>query len=101
MLVEGFGRGLPAEDLPGSVVERVLDREEFFKTPTGEVGSLREVLAEQPVGVLVRGALPWRVRLGEEHLDAGVDRELCVGGQFLASVPGERTYQPGRHESHG
>ncbi|NLH67652.1 MAG: hypothetical protein GX471_16015 [Candidatus Microthrix parvicella] len=79
MFVEGFGGGLPAEDLAGSVVEGVLDCEEFFKTPTGKVSSPGEVLAEQSVGVLVGGALPWRVRIGEEDLEAGVDRELCVG----------------------
>lgn len=40
------------------------------------------------------GALPWRVGVGEEHLDAGVDRELRVSGQLLASVPRQRANTP-------
>ena len=100
-MARALGRGLPAEDLPESVVERVLDGDEVVEAPAGEVGSLGEVLAEQTVGVLVRGALPWRVRVSEEDLDAGVDRELCVGGQLHASVPGEGTKQPGRHGPDG
>ena len=78
MLVEGFGRGLPAEDLPGSVVERVLDREEFLKTPTGEVGSLREVLAEQPVGVLF-GAGAYRGELFGPEVPGSAHARNCLG----------------------
>ena len=43
-----------------------------------EVGALGEVLAQQPVGVLVRAALPGAVRVGEVDRDAGLDLELGV-----------------------
>ena len=44
----------------------------------GKVRALREVLAEESVGVLVRAALPWRARVTEEHLDASRDCELVM-----------------------
>ena len=58
VLVEGFGGGLVAERLAGAAVERGGDGLDLFCAPAGEVGALGEVLAQQPVGVLVAGALP-------------------------------------------
>ena len=75
MLVEGFGWCAPSECLAWQAVERGGDRSEVGGVPAGEVGALREVLPHEPVGVLVRAALPWAVRVGEEHGDAGLDRE--------------------------
>jgi len=65
-LVEDFGWGLPVEALSGSVVERESDGFEVLGGPAGEVRAFREVLAQQPVGVLVRRSLPGRVGVGEE-----------------------------------
>ena len=59
----------------------------------GEVGALREVLAQQPVGVLVRAALPGAVRVAEVDLHAGVDGEPGVVGHLGALVPGQRSAQ--------
>ena len=78
MLVEGFGGCLPAEGLAGSAVERGGDGFELVAVPAGEVGALREVLAQQAVGVLVGAALPGAVRVGEVDGDAGLDLELGV-----------------------
>jgi hypothetical protein len=90
VFVEGFGRGLPREHLAGSAVERGSDGVDLFGRPSGQVGALREVLAEKSVGVLVRAALPWALGVGEEDGDVGLDREVGVGGELLASVPSER-----------
>ena len=76
MLVEGFGGGLPAEDLARSGVERRGDGFEVRGGPARQVGAFGEVLAQQAVGVLVRAALPGAVRVGEEDRDAGLDLEL-------------------------
>ena len=44
--------------------------------PARQVGALREVLAREAVGVLVRGSLPWAVGVGEVDGDVG----LCCAG---------------------
>ena len=36
-----------------------------------------------------------RLRIGEEHRDAGLDRERCVSGHLLAAIPGQRPCQLG------
>jgi hypothetical protein len=38
-----------------------------------QVGALGQVLAEQPVGVLVGAALPRATRVAETDLDTGID----------------------------
>ena len=57
--------------------------------PSGEVGALGEVLAQESVGVLVHAALPGAVGIREEHVKARVDLQLGVLGEFLAAVPGQ------------
>ncbi len=64
---------------------------ELVGVPAGQVGALREVLTR----ALVRAALARAVRVGDEHRDASLDGERCVGGELLAAVPGERAVQLG------
>ena len=52
-----LGGGAPAEDLAWSMVEAVLDGVQSAGVDA-QVGALGEVLAQQPVGVLVGAALP-------------------------------------------
>ena len=56
--VENFGWFPPAECLTWTVVEFVGDGIEFGLRVPGEVGSFREVLAQQAVRVLVAAPLP-------------------------------------------
>src|SRR5829696_2841837 len=49
-----------------------------------------EVLTEQAVGVLVGSALPGRVRVAEEDVDAGVDVDLFPVADLGALVAGQR-----------
>ena len=63
----------PAEDLAGSTVHLEGDGLELVVRHLVEVGALREVLAEEPVLVVIRRPLPWAVRVAEEHVDVGVD----------------------------
>ena len=44
-LIEGFGRGSPAESFAGSAVEGDRDRGEVVAVVSDKVGALREVLA--------------------------------------------------------
>ena len=53
-----------------------------------EVGALGQVLAQEPVGVLVAAALPGRVRVAEVDRDAGRSGESDVLGHLRALVPG-------------
>ena len=58
-----------------------------------EIGAFREVLAQQPVGVLVGGALPWAVRIAEVDLHARIDLQARVLGHLGTLVPGQRSSQ--------
>ena len=70
MLVECFSWGLPAEDLAGPGVERVSDRFDVLGGPDREVRALREVLAQQAVGILIAASLPRATWIAEVDLDA-------------------------------
>ena len=43
-----------------------------------EIGSSREVLSQQAVGVLVAATLPWTARITEVNLHVGDNREAFV-----------------------
>src|SRR5262249_54097478 len=58
-----------------------------------EVGSSREVLADQAVGVFVAAALPGTSRVAEVDLHLGGDRKALVRMHLLALVPRQRTSQ--------
>src|SRR3954467_8000050 len=55
--------------------------------------ALREVLAQQPVGVLVRATLPGAVRIAEVDRHASLDPELGVLGHFRSLIPRQRSSQ--------
>ena len=55
-----------------------------------EIHSLREVLPQESVGVLVRATLPRLLWITEVHLDVGGEREALMIGQLLAAIPGQR-----------
>src|SRR5665213_146486 len=52
-----------------------------------EVGALGEVLAQQPVGVLVGAALPRTLRIAEVDRHIGRQRKALVLRHLLAAVP--------------
>src|SRR5829696_4739257 len=55
--------------------------------------ALREVLAQQPVGVLVRAALPGAVGIAEVDLKTGVDPQAGVLAHLRPLIPGQRSSQ--------
>ena len=71
-LSQGLGRGFPAEGLAGPGVQLRRDRVQVLFAVHGQVGALGEVLAQQPVGVLVAAPLPGRMRIAE--VDVGPPR---------------------------
>src|SRR3954464_15344886 len=56
--VQGLGRRFPGKSFAGPGVEGERDGCQGIGIMHAEVGSLGKVLAQQPVGVLVRAALP-------------------------------------------
>src|SRR3712207_4059715 len=89
-LVKDFRGRPPAERLARSGVERRSHGREIVRAVRAQVGALREVLPQQPVGVLVRPALPRAVRIAEVDRHASVDPQLCVPRHFRSLVPGQR-----------
>jgi taurine dioxygenase len=59
----------------------------------GDARTLGEVLAQQPVGVLVAAALPRAARITEAHLHAAVDAEPCVLGHLVTLIARQRPAQ--------
>ncbi len=57
----------PAHRLARPHVERRGKRRERVPAVHAQVGALREVLPQHPVGVLVRAALPWAARIAEVY----------------------------------
>src|SRR3954447_686749 len=77
-LVQSLGRCSPAQGLSRPAVEGDRHGREVLGAVHAEVGALREVLSQQPVGVLVRAALPGAVRIAEVDLKTSVDAQLRV-----------------------
>jgi hypothetical protein len=88
--VKRFGRGFPAEGFSWSRVEGCGNRGERLGAVHAQVRALREVLAQQPIGVLVGAALPRALRIAEVDLNACIDFERRMLGHLGALVPGER-----------
>ena len=55
-----------------------------------QVGSLRKVLSQQTIGVLVGTALPRTLRVAEVDLDVSRQRKSSMIRKFLATIPGQR-----------
>ncbi len=91
MFVEGFGGCLPAEGLPWPAIQRRGSRIQVASRVPAEVGALREVSAEQTIGVLVGPTLPRGVRVAEVDVEVGIDPQLGMSGQLGALVPGQGT----------
>src|SRR5215218_6534944 len=75
-LVKGLGGRFPPKGLARPGVEGRGYGSEVVDAMHAQVGPFRKVLPQQPVGVLVRAALPWAVRITEIHLHARVDPQL-------------------------
>jgi hypothetical protein len=56
-----------------------------------QVGAFGEVLAQQPIGILVGAALPWALRIAEVDLDSRVDFETIMLSHFGSLIPSQRT----------
>src|SRR5271170_8213793 len=66
--VKHLGGRSPVESLARPRVEGGCHRRDLVGAMHAQVCTFREVLAQQPVGVLVRGALPRALRIAEVNL---------------------------------
>src|ERR1700689_2225960 len=89
--VECLGRCSPAKRLARPAVEGCGHRQKVVYSVRAQVRALREVLSQQPIGILVRSSLPRAVRLAEVDVQAGINPQLCVLAHLRPLVPGQRT----------
>src|SRR3954462_7289210 len=87
-LVQSLGRCSPAQGLSRPAVEGDRHGGQVLGAVHAEVGALWKVLPQQPVGVLVRAALPRTVGIAEVDRHASLDPELGVLGHFRSLIPG-------------
>src|SRR6476660_7718711 len=80
----------PPECLARPTVQRRRDSVEFLGAVASEAGASGEVLAQQPVGVLVGPALPRASWITEIDLQTGIEPQLDVLGHLDPLVPGQR-----------
>ena len=94
--VEQVCGSLPAERLARSLVDLDSDPRMVLDGVHGQVGAVREVVAQQPVHVLVASPLPRRMRLAEEHAGSCRGADLPVQGKLFALIPRQRPPQAPR-----
>src|SRR3954452_16919103 len=92
-LVQSLGRCSPAQGLSRPAVEGDRHGGKVLGAVHAEVGALGKVLAQQPVGVLVRATLPGAVGIADVDRHASLDPELGVLGHFRSLIPGQRLPQ--------
>src|SRR3954465_858931 len=85
--MQALGWGFPAQRFAWSTVELLGDVLEVGGTVHREVAAFGEVLAEQPVGVLVAAALPGAGRVAEVDRHVGGHAEGPVGGPPRPPAP--------------
>src|SRR5262245_28567165 len=85
--LQSIGRGFEGQGLSRALIEPQSNGIEVGLGEAREIGSSREVLSQQAVGVLVAATLPWTARITEVNLHVGGNREAFVARHLLALVP--------------
>src|SRR5262249_24431995 len=85
--LQSIGRGFEGQGLSRALIEPQSNAIEVGLGEAREIGSSREVLSQQAVGVLVAATLPWTARITEVNLHVGCNREAFVARHLLALVP--------------
>ena len=85
--LQSIGRGFEGQGLSRALIEPQSNAIEVGLGEAREIGSSREVLSQQAVGVLVAATLLWTARITEVNLHVGGNREAFVARHLLALVP--------------
>ena len=91
--IKSFGWGCKSQSLARSFVELPSHFVELGLRVHGQVSSLRQVLPQQTVGVLIGTTLPRTLRIAEVNVDVGRQRQAPMVRKLLAAVPGQRLIQ--------
>jgi hypothetical protein len=91
VLVKRLGRCLPVKGLARPGVEGQRYRLESILAVSAQVGALREILAQQSVGVLICAPLPRAMRVTKIDGQACVDLQPWVLRHFRSLIPGQRS----------
>jgi len=91
---------LHSKAFTGAVVKPVHRPVQFRLSDRGENAVLREVLANQAIGVLISAAFPGRIWMGEIELSLQRPRDILVIAELPAVVGGDGPHapQPGRQQ---
>ena len=99
-LVKGMGRTVPVQNLPRPIVEHRLHALDLAPRDAIEPGPCGKELAEQPVRVFVRAALPRTLRMSKVHLHLGLLGKETMLAHFLSLVVGEGAAELGGQRPH-
>src|SRR5665213_65336 len=86
--VKSFCWGFELQGLTWPFVELARHFVEIGLQVYRQIDSLREVLPQQTIGILVGTTLPRTLRIAEENVDIGRQRKSSTIRKFLARVPG-------------
>ncbi len=87
--IKGLGRCSPAKGLARPGIEGQRHCRKVVRAVGAQVSALGEILAQQPIGVLVHAAMPRAVRIAEGDVQARVDLQPCVLGHLRSLIPGQ------------
>ena len=90
------GRG-KVETFPGTCIQPMGHGVQLSLSVARQVRPLGQVLAQQPVGILVGASLPRRMGIGKEHLNLELLRQALVFRHLFASIVRQRFPQEGRY----
>ena len=90
------GRG-KIETLPRARVQPLRDSIQFTLGIARQIRALGQILAQQPIRVLVGAPLPGAIRIGKEDLDRPPLRQARVFGHLFASIVRQGFAQQRRH----
>lgn len=79
-----------SQSFAGAVVDFIGNGIQLFLAVARQINAFGQVLAHQPVGVLVAASLPWAVWIAKVHGHARVDGQLFEQRHLLSLVVGER-----------
>ncbi len=96
MRIDFQGRG-KVETFPRARVQPMGDGVQLALRVARQVRALGQVLAQQPIRILVGAALPGAIRIGKEDLDREPLRQALVLGHLFPSIIGQRFTQQRGH----
>src|SRR4051812_32144323 len=81
--------GAKAQGLSWTGIETQSDCVQLRVREAGQVGLLRQVLTQKPIGVFVRAALPGTLWIAEVHLHLRSDCEAFMLGHLQTAIPSQ------------